>query len=213
MADSTTNLDQLAEGQLGAEERINSNFDAASPAMLYGRRAASTGVTWAYYGGKILVDGVVVSVANGTAELAPSTVNYIEADRDGVVSVNQDGFTPGRAPLYTVTHGDPTTYVDHRVPWRMAGLALIEIDDSNYTLTATEARCDIIEVTSSVSLTATRDVIVPLAPQQWTVANLTDGSQSIRIIGASGTGVTIGTGKIAIVYSDGSDVVRVTGDA
>jgi hypothetical protein len=57
---------------------------------------------------------------------------------------------------------------------------------------------------------ATRDIIVPLAPFQWTVYNGTN--QSLRFIGATGTGITVATTKRAIVYSDGTNVVRVTAD-
>ena len=61
------------------------------------------------------------------------------------------------------------------------------------------------------TLTATRDIVVPLVgKRQWTVYNGT--GQSLRFIGASGTGITIATGKHAIVRSDGTNIVRVTAD-
>ena len=63
-----------------------------------------------------------------------------------------------------------------------------------------------------MSLTATRNVVVPLAVRQWTVYNGTTGAQSLQFIGASGTGVTVTNGKRAIIYADGTNVVRVTAD-
>ena len=85
--------------------------------------------------------------------------------------------------------------------------------DANKTLTQAEARADILDLTSSVSLTATRNVVLPLAPKQWTVANLTTGAQSLQFIGATGTGITVANGMRAILYSDGTNIVRVTPDA
>jgi hypothetical protein len=63
------------------------------------------------------------------------------------------------------------------------------------------------------TLTGTRDVVVPLiAGYQWTVFNGTTGAQSIQIIGATGTGVTIANGMRAIVYADGINIIRATPD-
>jgi hypothetical protein len=40
----------------------------------------------------------------------------------------------------------------------------------------------------------------------------TTGGHGVQVIGATGTGVTIADGKRAIVYADGTNVVRVTAD-
>lgn len=92
--------------------------------------------------------------------------------------------------------------------------------DANTTLTLTDgnssqtARNLYLDLTSSGSLSATRDLILPnnqagTAPIQkfYIVKNGTTGSQSIRVIGASGTGVTIPNGVTAMVYSNGTNVV------
>lgn len=94
--------------------------------------------------------------------------------------------------------------------------------DANTTLTLANgntsqtARNLYLNVTSSSSLTATRDVIIPSitsgsTPIQklYIVKNATTGSQSIRIIGASGTGITVPNGVTAMVYSNGTNVVDV----
>lgn len=84
--------------------------------------------------------------------------------------------------------------------------------DSNKTVTAAEAAADILSVTSTLSLTVTRNVVLPLTARQWTVFNGTTGAQSLQFIGATGTGVTVANGKRAVLYSDGTNIVRVTPD-
>lgn len=83
--------------------------------------------------------------------------------------------------------------------------------DANKTLTLTDtnaaqdARALFLNVTSGVSLTATRDLIVPAINKNYIVKNATTGSQSIRVI-VAGVGVTIPNGKTALIYNDGTDV-------
>lgn len=95
----------------------------------------------------------------------------------------------------------------------IAGVAVVSMtSDTNKTLTANngstdEARRAVLSVTSTVSLTTTRDVIVPTQTKLYVVFNNTTGGQSIRVIGATGTGVTVPNGKRAFVYHDGTNVV------
>jgi hypothetical protein len=83
--------------------------------------------------------------------------------------------------------------------------------DANRTLTLTDtnaaqdARALFLNVTSGVSLTATRDLIVPAINKTYIVKNATTGSQSIRVI-VAGVGVTIPNGKTVLVYNNGTDV-------
>jgi hypothetical protein len=64
-------------------------------------------------------------------------------------------------------------------------------------------------VTSGVSLTATRDLIMPAKKHVWSVTNNTTGGRAIRVIAASGTGVTIPNGQTATVVYDGTNFVAV----
>ena len=86
--------------------------------------------------------------------------------------------------------------------------------DANKTLTlsdsnaAQDARNLYLYVTSGVSLTATRDLIVPTTEKPYIVHNATTGSQSIRVKTAAGTGITIPNGKKALLYADGTNVVE-----
>lgn len=91
MANSTTNIDTIAQSQASKEVTANALFDAASQATTYGRRAStSSGLTWGYYGGNVTkTDGTLVQIANGTVTLTASTTNYVVANRaTGAVSVS-----------------------------------------------------------------------------------------------------------------------------
>jgi hypothetical protein len=83
--------------------------------------------------------------------------------------------------------------------------------DANLTLTLTNtnvsqvARHFVLNVTSSVSLTVTRDLVVPAIEKPYIVQNNTTGGQSIRVI-VAGASVTVPNGKTAFVYNDGTNV-------
>lgn len=213
MADSTTNLDSIVQGSGSQDIQANALYDAASPAFTYGRRSSTTsGTTWGYFGGKVRLAGVVTAISNGTLALTPSTTNYVQAHPDtGAVSSNTTGFTAGYLSLYTVVVGSATvtSYTDHRGPLVLNDTLAKTLTDANATLTQAEASNAILTFTGT--LTATRNITVPLVgKQQWTVYNGT--GQSLQFIGASGTGITVATLKHAIVRSDGTNIVRVTAD-
>lgn len=83
--------------------------------------------------------------------------------------------------------------------------------DGNLTLTLTDsnatqvARNLVLNCTSGVSLTATRDLIVPAIEKPYIIQNNTTGSQSIRVI-VAGVSVTVPNGKTAYIYNDGTDI-------
>lgn len=85
--------------------------------------------------------------------------------------------------------------------------------DADLTLTLTNsnasqvARSYALHVVSSVSLTATRNLVVPTITKPYLVLNATTGGQSIVVKTAAGTGVTIPNGKEVLVYVDGANVV------
>lgn len=215
MSNSTPTFDALVQSQSGKEITANAFFDAASPATLYGRRQSTcSGLTWGYYGANVLVNGVLTQIANATLKLTASTTNYVEAEpTTGAVSSNTTGFTAGRTPLYTVVTGTGTvtSYTDHRlaVP-DVTGLLAKAMSNANTTLTFAEVRNQILEFTGT--LTVDRNIVLPLKPRQWTVFNNTTGGFGLQFIGATGTGITVAAGKRAIIYADGTNVVRVTAD-
>lgn len=78
MSDGTNPLNQVSQSAIQRETTINGNFAGASPAMMYMYNPeASSGLTWAYIGGRI--NGT--SVANGTVTLTNTADNYIVAHR------------------------------------------------------------------------------------------------------------------------------------
>jgi hypothetical protein len=94
----------------------------------------------------------------------------------------------------------------------LEGQTAVTMADANYTMVANEWWAGTLVVGSSVDLTATRNLIAPLNPgQQYVVENNTTGGQSIQLIGASGTGVTIANGASAFVSTDGVNYISPAG--
>jgi hypothetical protein len=212
MSNSTTLLDTISSTQSAKETTANELFDAHSPASLFGRRAStSSGLTWGYFGGRMLVDGVLTAIANGTLALTASATNYVEATRAGVVSKNTTAFTAGSIPLYTIVTGTSsvTSYTDERVwvnPRHVTQQASVSITTADVTLSAAQAACGIIVL--SGTLTGNRNLIVP-NNWQGTVINNTSGSYTVTVKTSAGTGVTVTQSSAAVVTADGTNVVKV----
>jgi hypothetical protein len=220
MADGpTSNLDQIATATSQKEVKANETDDAESPASFGGRHGSTcSGLTWGYYGGKYMTGGAspaITMLANGTVVLTASLTNYVEFDPiGGTVNANTTAFTAGRVPLYTVVVGASTitSYTDQRM-WGAPVNPRVTVNvagSANVTLTRAQAQAQIIECTGA--LTGNIQVVVPLNPQQWMIFNNTSGAFTLTVIGASGTGIVIATGKRAIIYADSTNVVRVTSD-
>lgn len=131
MANRESNLDLISVNQSQKEVTANELFNAASPAMLYGRRASlSTGLTFGYYGGNIVTSsGSVVAVENGTVELTAESTNYIVARKsDGEVSASTsdtDWNSSDYWRLYLCETGalTVTDYTDYRIIGEMTSVA------------------------------------------------------------------------------------------
>jgi hypothetical protein len=80
----------------------------------------------------------------------------------------------------------------------------ISLSDSNATQTA---RNFSLRVTSGVSLTTTRNLIVPTIQKPYLIFNDTTGGQSIVVKTSAGSGVTVPNGRRVSVYANGTDVV------
>lgn len=216
MADQSTNITQISSSQASKEVTANAVFDAASPAMLFGRNAlTTTGLTWGYFGGRIYVDGVATAIANSTVALTLSQTNYVEVSIAGVVSSNTTGFSADKSPLYKITTGATsiTNYEDHRNPMTLRrlfyGRTVVAMADANKTLTQPQAACDSIECTGA--LTALRDVIVPTVKRPYTVYANTSGGFGVRVKTAAGTGITVADNTRVTLECDGTNVVSVGG--
>jgi microcystin-dependent protein len=117
------------------------------------------------------------------------------------------------------TWGDTTnTNLGTLIEEAIAGLAEVSMtSDTDYTLTTNngstdEARQMILKVSSTVSLTATRNVIIPAKEKLYVVHNNTSGSQSILVKTSSGTGVTITNGSKTIIYCDATNAYKAIND-
>jgi len=86
--------------------------------------------------------------------------------------------------------------------------------DANLTISLTNtvalqtARALVLNATSSGSLTATRELVVPTIEKQYIVQNNTTGGQSITVKTTAGTGITVTNGRKAHLYVDGTNVIQ-----
>ncbi len=213
MSNSTSLLDLISSSQAQKEVTANAMHDAASPAMLFGRRASTTSaLTWGFYGGMMLVDGVLTAIANRTVALTASQTNYVEATRAGVVSKNTTAFTPGSIPLYTVVTGTATitSYTDDRAwvdPRHMTHKVSFAVTSGDVTLTAAQARARFLTTTGV--LTGNRNVILP-NDGEWSVYCNNTGAYTTTFKTAAGTGIVVPQGSRAILHADGTNVVAVS---
>lgn len=216
MADSSSNITQISNSQLAKEALANSNFDAASPALGFGRNpVGSSLLTWAFYGGRVFDGGTMQTVANGTATLTASTTNYVELDPvTRAVSVATGSFTAGRVPLYTVVTdaSTATSWTDFRgVPYsRQPRLSMSVAGGGNITLNQAQAAADVIEFTGT--LTANIAVICPNNMPLKVLRNLTTGAFTLTIRTSGGTGPAPAQNRSILAYANGTDVIRVTPD-
>jgi len=217
MASSSSNLVLLVQSQSGKEATANALWNSMSQAALFSRYSSS-GLIWYYYGGTMIVDGVVTQIANNFSTgvtLSASATNYIEADRSGTVTKNTTGFTPGRIPLYTaVTNATTiTSYTDCRGQWQplhIPSKASVAVTAADVTLTQAQAACRYLTITGV--LTGNRNVIVPNDWEGVVYCNNT-GAFTTTFKTSAGAGVVVAQTKRAILLADGTNVVRVTADA
>jgi hypothetical protein len=211
MADQTTFVPQLLSSQAAKEVLANALFDAASPAMLFGRNAQTTsGLVWGYLGGRTYLAGAAFVYPNATLTLPANQTNFIEVSIAGVVSSNTTGFSIDRAPLYRVVTGATTItgYEDHRSATifdRMFyGRTLVNLGPANATLTFAQALCHSIEFTGL--LNANRNVVFPTVARNYIVFANTTGGQIITVKTAAGTGVALNDGQRRLVECNGVNV-------
>lgn len=86
--------------------------------------------------------------------------------------------------------------------------------DANLTISLSNtvalqtARALVLNATSTGSLTATRELVVPTIEKQYIVQNNTSGAQSITVKTSGGTGITVPNGRKAHLYVDGTNVIQ-----
>lgn len=213
MSSSSTILDLISASQAQKEATANALFDSASPAILFARRAStSSALTWGFYGGRVLVNTVLTSIANGTVALTASTTNYVEATSAGVVSKNVIAFTPGSIPLYTVVTGASavSSYTDERawvVPSYLTQDITVSMTTADVTLSAAQARAEYIKVNGA--FTGNRAIVVP-NNGEWRISHQSTGGFTLTIKTLSGTGVVVALNDIVTVRADGTNVILIS---
>ena len=218
MSDSTSLLDQIATGVGDPSSAVNTRFDAFTTAAWLAYRAQTSGaLTWGHYGlSRWYVNTTVTTKANGVLALTASGTRCVSVDRSLTLSEVATAFAPDKLALYKVTTSGSaaTAWEDHREPHHLNrflyGRFTLAMADANKTLTYEQGMCESMELTGAQ--TGLRDVIVPATTRDWRVYANTTGGFGIRVIAASGTGITIADGKRAIVEFDGTNVVRITAD-
>lgn len=114
------------------------------------------------------------------------------------------------------TWGDTTnTNLGTTLEEAVVGYGAVQFtNDANLTLTLSNsnttqlARNFFLYVTSTVSLSATRDLIVPTIRKPYVVQNATTGGQAIQVRTAAGTGILVPSGKKMLLYVDGTNVIE-----
>lgn len=213
-----TTMAQLAVGQTQKETTVNDNFNCVSFAAIFSTRTAGTsGLTWGFFGGYILLDGVLTSIANGSIALSASQTNYVEVNRAGTISTNTTAFSPDKFPLYEiVTNASAITAMNDRradIVEFVGKAANISVTTADVTPTVAQGiRAE--TLTFSGALTASRNVIVPTLVRSYRVINnCTGGSAaqwySLVIKTSGGTGVPIPRGVEVDVFCDGTNVLAV----
>lgn len=89
MADIDETIDRIVNGQGSQVTTANALFNSLSKALLFAYRdSTSGGVTWGYYGGRVITPyGTAVDVAHGALTLTVSSTNYVVANKfTGAVS-------------------------------------------------------------------------------------------------------------------------------
>jgi hypothetical protein len=98
-------------------------------------------------------------------------------------------------------------------PFTFGRAAIAYGSDADLTPSAAQYANPNLDLTSGVSLTATRKLILPLsAGAVWNIFNNTTGGQLINVIGASGTGVLVAPGRHATVVCDGVSIFPADND-
>jgi hypothetical protein len=186
---------EATETQAKKTTSINSMLEAASPAMLYGYNAiGSAGLSWAYFGGNLLVNGSLVAITDGSVMLTASSINYVEADpNSGAVTVNEVGFDVGKTALYKVTTSTtgPISWQDYRqggsgsgsvsAPNAQTGAAYtLELTDAPGGVTMNNAAANTVTIPPNSTVDFPVGTVIP-------VCQIGAGQTTI----VAGTGVTV----------------------
>jgi len=202
---------QIQANQSQKEVTANQDFLALFSASLFANNYVTTAaLTFGYFGGYVVVDGVLTNISDGTLTLADNTTNYIETTRAGVVSSNTTGFTVGRKPLFVVVTASSiiTSILDQRVLTQTfeGYLTLSVAGAANVTLTQAQASNDILNLTGI--LTGNITVFLPAIAWRKQIRNNTTGGFTLTVAPTGGTGVVVIQGSSVALWSDGTNATQ-----
>jgi hypothetical protein len=152
MADSATPFGAVT-ASASAAAFLNSQLNALSPQALYGLNPdTTTGLTWGYYGGDMLLSGVPTAIAAGTRQLVASRTQHLEV---GPVQIAPAGTITGITianPCVVTTSGSHGLQVGD-VVWLVSIVGTVQLNESWNRITAVTSTTITLEA-SSVGLTA-----------------------------------------------------------
>jgi hypothetical protein len=183
--------------------QFNSNYTASASDR-------ATMFNWTGAAGTLTLPDPTIVGNNWFIYLRNSGTGAILADPVGLTLLDGTtgiSFQPGESAIiasdgvncYTIGFGQSATFAFDYTVIAVTGTG-------NYSLTGTELNR--ISYRFTGVLTGNRVIIVPATVQQYWIDNQTTGSYTFTVKTPSGLGVAITTGERAILYSDGTDVLR-----
>ena len=165
---------------------------------------------WTGAGGTLTLPDPITTGTNWFMYLRNSGTGAIVADAPGTTTINDTSFLsfqPGESAIiatdganfFTIGFGQSATFAFDYTVIAVGGTG-------NYTLSGSELNRVSYRFTGIK--TGNRVIIVPATVQQYWVDNETTGSYTFTVKTAAGTGVVIADGERAILYSDGTNVLR-----
>mgnify|MGYP003647190658 CR=1 FL=1 len=165
---------------------------------------------WTGAGGTLTLPSPTAVGDNWFLYLRNSGSGAVVADAPGVTLIDGSAalsFQPGESAIiacdgvnfYTIGFGKSAVFAFDYTVIAVGGTG-------NYTLTGTELNRVSYRFTGV--LTGNRAIIVPATVQQYWVDNQTTGAYTFTVKTPAGLGVILATGERAILYSDGTDVLR-----
>jgi len=136
--------------------------------------------------------GAIVADAPGTTNIDGTSFLSFQPGESAIIACDGSNF-------YTIGFGKSAVFAFDYTVIAVGGTG-------NYTLTGTELNRVSYRFTGV--LTGNRNIIVPATVQQYWVDNQTTGAYVFTVKTPAGLGVALAAGERAILYSDGTDVLR-----
>lgn len=236
LGSSTANFGSDADHTATSAEYAGGSINATSTGSLTATRKLilplNAGEAKDVFNGTTGGQSITVGGATGSATSAIANGNQARVvTPDGVNYYAISGGAPGLTPVgtgFVVGGGSSLTYrtiawsdvassmaaISGPIAWatgnspKLSGNAANFSSDANHTATSAEYNAFFLNAISGVSLTAQRDLILPLdtGSPVWLIRNATTGGQAIRVIGVSGTGFVIDNGSMAVCTTDATNV-------